>query len=99
MRTHGQTNMIFQTPLHNSPFGAINSIWVQKIFACGGLKIIVFSRFWNVSNTLQTCKFVVFDRISEAKILKIFSPAASYDNALLNASNLYVDSKQVVSDQ
>ena len=61
--------------------------------------IIVFSRFWNVSNTLQTCKFVVFDRISEAKILKIFSPAARYDNALMNASNLYVDSKQVVSDQ
>ena len=70
----------------------INSIWAQKIFACGGLKNHRFLRFWSVSNTLQTCKFVVFDRISKAKILKIFSPAASYDNTLLNTPNLSVAS-------
>ena len=27
---HGQTNMFFQTPLHNSPFGAKNTIFVEK---------------------------------------------------------------------
>ena len=70
----------------------INSIWGQKIFACGGLKNHRFLRFWSVSNTPQTCKFVVFDRISKVKIPKIFSPAASYDNTLLNTPNLSLTS-------
>ena len=68
-----------------------------KKFACGALTT---PDSYYSKKKIACGELLLF---SNLKKLKIFSPAASYmtlyGNALLNASNLSVDSKQVVSDQ